>query len=190
MIGDFDMPTIVVTSAPPPPPLPPPPYKVNKKAELAYDSLDYAAWPMGAQVKLGAALIRFLLETACWTENQEHGVAAWKQEGAGEGEEEGVGLGQDGTPQPAFVHEVVKRGKKQQGNLSLAPEVYKQVRFGFVGGFLVVCWWGDAVRISGDFCFFFLQLSVKLVCGACKDFSWYIPRLPGVCVAGGLNLRA
>lgn len=104
----------------------PSPYKVNKKAMLAYDSLDYAAWPMGAQVKLGAALIRFLLETACWTEDGEDGVAAWKREGA---EEAGVGLGKDGTPQPAFVHEVVKRGKKQQGSLSLAPEVYKQVRW-------------------------------------------------------------
>lgn len=102
---------------------------MNKKAQAALDALDCASWPMGAQVKLGAALIKCLLETACWThEKTREGATPW------DGDLEGVAEGGE-VPQPAFVHNVISTKKnKRQGALSLAPEIYAKagVAKGFV----------------------------------------------------------
>lgn len=99
--------------------------QLSAKAQDALDSLDYQSWPLGAQVKLGAALIRFLLESACWTMDADgEGVVAWD---GGKGVEEG-GAGETLIPKPAFIHNVVAdRKMHRQGYISLAPEVFKKV---------------------------------------------------------------
>lgn len=80
-------------------------------------------------MKLGAALIRFLLESACWTMDAEgEGVVAWDD---GKGVEEGgpgARAGETLQPKPAFIHNVVTdRKMHRQGYISLAPEVFKKV---------------------------------------------------------------
>ena len=109
---------------------------MNKKAQNALDMLEDAQWPIGAQVKLGAALIKLLIETACWTRDEEHGmVTAWDK-GADRGGRRG-GAEDVGIPQAAFLHNVVKSKNSRQGSLSLAPEVFAKVtyvlRVGVVG---------------------------------------------------------
>lgn len=100
--------------------------QVNKRAQNALDMLEDTHWPIGAQVKLGAALIKLLIETACWTHDEERGVVRAWDKGAnrvgGRGGAEGVPI-----PQAAFIHTVVKSKKSKQGNLYLAPEVFSKV---------------------------------------------------------------
>ena len=100
--------------------------QINKKAQNALDMLEDTQWPIGAQVKLGAALIKLLIETACWTHDEERGaVTAWDKgvdRVAGKGGAEDVPM-----PKAAFLHNVVKSKKSKQGNLYLAPEVFSKV---------------------------------------------------------------
>lgn len=101
--------------------------QVNDKAQNALDMLEDTQWPIGAQVKLGAALIKLLIETACWTHDEQRGVVTAWDKGAdrvgGRGRAEGVPI-----PQAAFLHNVVNKSKKsKQGNLYLAPEVFSKV---------------------------------------------------------------
>eukprot|EP00752_Nemacystus_decipiens_P002243 g2126.t1 len=100
--------------------------EVNNKAQNALDMLEDTQWPIGAQVKLGAALIKFLIETACWTHDKERGVVTAWEKGAdrvgSRGGTQGLSL-----PQAAFIHDVVKSKKTQQGNLYLAPEVFSKM---------------------------------------------------------------
>ena len=107
---------------------------MNKKALEALDMLEYTSWPIGAQVKLGAALIKLLMETATWAhDNNQGGVSAV---GTGEG---GRGRGSASVPRAAFIHQVVMcKHKQQQGSLSLAPEVYAKVSGGGGGGYSMV----------------------------------------------------
>lgn len=73
---------------------------MNKQAERALDSLEYADWPLAARIKLGAALIKFLLETA-----------AWSEEG-----------------RPAFVHEVRSmQVRRRHGVIAMDEAVYSKV---------------------------------------------------------------
>lgn len=114
---------------------------MNKKAQNALDMLEDTQWPIGAQVKLGAALIKLLIETACWTRDEERGVVTAWDKGA-----DGVGVGRRGgaegvaIPQAAFLHNVVKSKNSRQGSLSLAPEVFAKVdsvlRVGVIGASL------------------------------------------------------
>lgn len=111
--------------------------KVNVKAQNALDMLEDAQWPIGAKVKLGAALIKLLIETACWTHDEERGlVTAWDK-GAdrvgGRGGKEGVPI-----PQAAFLHNVVTSKKSKQGKLYLAPEVFSKVCM-WRGGYSASC---------------------------------------------------
>lgn len=101
--------------------------QLTAKAQDALDSLDYQSWPLGAQVKLGAALIRFLLESACWTMDPEgEGVVAWDD--GKDAEQGGPGAEETLKPKPAFIHNIVAdRKKHRQGYISLAPEVFKKV---------------------------------------------------------------
>lgn len=73
---------------------------MNKLAETALESLEYADWPLAARIKLGAALIKYLLETASWSE--------------------------DGRP--AFYHEVRSMNvKRRHGVVAMDPAVYSKV---------------------------------------------------------------
>ena len=93
--------------------------------------LEHTQWPVGAQVKLGAALVKFLIETATWVHNEDSGGVSAARKGEG-------GRAEGELPRAAFVHEVVKRKhKQQQGTLSLAPEIYAKV--GGEGRVLVSC---------------------------------------------------
>lgn len=82
-------------------------------------------WPTGAKVKLGAALVKLLIETACWTHDKDRGVVTPWDKGA-----DRVG-GRDSkevpVPQAAFVHNVVSVKKSRQGSLFLAPEIFSKV---------------------------------------------------------------
>ncbi|CAM9911438.1 unnamed protein product, partial [Sphacelaria rigidula] len=74
--------------------------QVNKLAETALESLEYADWPLAARIKLGAALIKYLLETASWSE--------------------------DGRP--AFYHEVRSMNvKRRHGVVAMDPAVYSKM---------------------------------------------------------------
>ncbi|CAM9229176.1 unnamed protein product [Choristocarpus tenellus] len=76
--------------------------EVNRLAERALDSLDYVDWPIAARIKLGAALIMSLLETASSKE--------------------------DGGGQSAFVHEIrFKSLNRRHGVISLDPSVYTKM---------------------------------------------------------------
>lgn len=89
--------------------------------------LEDTHWPIGAQVKLGAALIKLLMETACWAHDKESGVVtAWDKGGAERGGGE-QGTGGFPMPQAAFVHEIVKSKKSRQGSLTMAPEIFSKV---------------------------------------------------------------
>lgn len=73
---------------------------MNKQAERALDSLEYADWPLAARIKLGAALIKFLLETAAWSE----------------------------SGRPAFVHEIRSTHvKRRHGVIAMNEAVYSKV---------------------------------------------------------------
>ncbi|CAN0467911.1 unnamed protein product, partial [Discosporangium mesarthrocarpum] len=74
--------------------------QINRLAERALDSLDYADWPTAVRIKLGAALIKSLLETATRSE--------------------------DGRP--AFIHEIRSRQhKRRHGIVALDPSVYNKM---------------------------------------------------------------
>ncbi|CAM9937269.1 unnamed protein product, partial [Laminaria digitata] len=97
--------------------------EVNKKAQEALDMLEYTAWPVGAQVKLGAALVKFLIETATWAHDEGRGGVSALETGDGGGGRDSVGV-----PRAAFVHQVVMcKHKQQQGSLSLAPEIFAKM---------------------------------------------------------------
>lgn len=75
--------------------------QVNKLAENALESLEYADWPLAARIKLGAALIKYLLESASWSE--------------------------DGRP--AFIHEVRStKVRRRHGVVAMDSAVYNKVR--------------------------------------------------------------
>lgn len=88
------------------------------------ESSEDAPWPMGAQIKLGAALVKFLIETAWFTSTGDgdgDGVEAWDKNM----EDESRSCGQ---PQAAFVHNVMSnKVNRRQGTLSLTPEVFRKV---------------------------------------------------------------
>ncbi|CAM9586380.1 unnamed protein product, partial [Hapterophycus canaliculatus] len=95
--------------------------EVNKKAQSALDMLEDAHWPIGAQVKLGAALIKILIETACWTHDEENGgVIPWD-------EKRDRGSKEVALPQAAFIHDVVQGRTSRQGSLKLAPEIFNKM---------------------------------------------------------------
>ncbi|CAM9263757.1 unnamed protein product [Scytosiphon promiscuus] len=94
--------------------------EVNKKAQSALDMLEHTQWPIGAQVKLGAALIKLLIETACWTHDEERGVAPWDKRRDRRSKEAVM-------PQAAFIHDVVLGKTSRQGSLSLAPEIFNKM---------------------------------------------------------------
>lgn len=101
--------------------------QVNKKAQSALDMLEHTHWPIGAQVKLGAALIKLLIETACWTHDEERGgVAPWDKR-------RDRGSKSTSIPQAAFIHDVVSSRTSRQGSLTLAPEVFNKVRYAVSG---------------------------------------------------------
>ncbi|CBJ30655.1 mitochondrial DNA-directed RNA polymerase [Ectocarpus siliculosus] len=101
--------------------------EVNKQAQDALDMLEDTHWPIGAQVKLGAALIKLLIETACWTYDKESGVVtAWDKGGAerggGERDTEGFPM-----PKAAFVHDIIKGKNSRKGSLTMAPEIFSKM---------------------------------------------------------------
>lgn len=102
------------------------PKQINKKAQIVLDVPKDTEWPAGAKVKLGAALIKLLIETACWTHDKDRGVVTPWDKGvdrmAGRGDAEEVP-----APQPAFLHNVVTVNNRRQGSLSLAPEIFSKV---------------------------------------------------------------
>lgn len=102
------------------------PKQINKKAQDVLDMPEGTEWATGAKVKLGAALIKLLIETACWTHDKERGVVTPWDKGAdslgGRGGAKEVPM-----PQAAFLHNVVSVKKSRQGSLSLAPEIFSKV---------------------------------------------------------------
>ncbi|CAN0414773.1 unnamed protein product [Pylaiella littoralis] len=100
--------------------------EINKKAQIVLDVPKNTEWPAGAKVKLGAALIKLLIETACWTHDKDRGVVTPWDKGvdrmAGRGDAEEVP-----APQPAFLHNVVTVNNRRQGSLSLAPEIFSKM---------------------------------------------------------------
>lgn len=106
--------------------------QVNKKAQSALDMLEDTHWPIGAQVKLGAVLIKLLIETACWTHDEERGVAPWDTR-------RDRGSKQVGMPQAAFIHDVVQSKTSRQGSLTLAPEIFNKVTCAVVSALSATC---------------------------------------------------
>lgn len=102
------------------------PKQINKKVQNVLDMPKETEWPTGAKVKLGAALIKLLIETACWTHDKDRGVVTPWDKGT-----DRVGGRGDATevpvPQAAFLHNVVSVKKSRQGSLSLAPEIFSKV---------------------------------------------------------------
>lgn len=84
------------------------------------DMLEDSQWPIGARVKLGAALIKLLMETACWAHDPDEGVVAWDKRG----------LQEASRPRAAFIHNVVNNRTSRQGSLTLAPEIFSKVLIG------------------------------------------------------------
>lgn len=83
-------------------------------------------WPTGAKVKLGAALVKLLIETACWTHDKDRGLVKPWDKGADRVGGRG-GSREVPVPQAAFIHNVISVKKIRQGSLSLAPEIFSKV---------------------------------------------------------------
>ena len=86
--------------------------------------LEHTAWPIGAQVKLGAEWVKLIIQTATWAHDETLGGVFGLEPGEGVG-----GRALAGMPRAAFVLLVVMRmcnhkQQQQQGALSLPLMVY------------------------------------------------------------------